>query len=353
MPTDCAPRGKDLLVLAVLIHAHDAADTCAVVEIELLLGRHVEGLAEGDIDLSVGADTADAGGVVVALLRGRDEIALLQNLECCDVGPLVEKLRRRKLKDPVLLGHVKHAVRREADTIREVEGQGGCEHLHLVGNAILVPIRDGVDVLLAGTDEDDSGIRPHGHVACIRHEGVELDLEALRQLDALQIAAKRVGLAPLLWNGLRLLGARALEVAQTLEIAGGRLNGRLGERRHRQGSRRHGSQQQTLHGSSAVTPGSLGSWIVKLSAVSSTSRAPTRSSSALGHMHARRTGAAISASVPHASARAADRRSQKLKSLRSRPDEWFAGSDVALHRRPPRLPLDCADRPPQSCRESA
>ena len=73
MPDGVADAGsKDLLVLAVLIHADDAADARALVEVQLFFRRHVEGLAECDVELVVRPDAADAGRVVVALL-GRPE----------------------------------------------------------------------------------------------------------------------------------------------------------------------------------------------------------------------------------------------------------------------------------------
>ena len=82
------------------------------------------------------------------------------DLEGGDVRALIEELRRRELQNPVLLGDVEDAVAREADAIRDLELDGRREHLHLVGDAILVAIRDGIDVVLARADEDHAGIRP-------------------------------------------------------------------------------------------------------------------------------------------------------------------------------------------------
>ncbi len=64
----------DLAVLAVLVHADDAAHADLPVELDLVLGRHVVGLAELDIELVVGPDAAFAGGVVEALFRLRDQL---------------------------------------------------------------------------------------------------------------------------------------------------------------------------------------------------------------------------------------------------------------------------------------
>jgi hypothetical protein len=59
---------EDLAVLAVAVHADDAADALLVVELGLLRGGHVERLAERDVELVVRPDAADAGGVVERLL---------------------------------------------------------------------------------------------------------------------------------------------------------------------------------------------------------------------------------------------------------------------------------------------
>ena len=58
----------DLAVLAVLVHADDAAHADLGVELRFILWRHVVGLAELDVELVVGPDAAFARRVVEALL---------------------------------------------------------------------------------------------------------------------------------------------------------------------------------------------------------------------------------------------------------------------------------------------
>ena len=115
----------DLSVLAVLIHADDAADADALEQLQLLLRRHVEGLTESDVELVVRSDAADAGRVVEALLRRRDQLALFHDDTSRHIGTFIEELRRRELQHPVLLGDIEHAVAGEADSVRILNSTEG------------------------------------------------------------------------------------------------------------------------------------------------------------------------------------------------------------------------------------
>src|SRR4029077_3812121 len=55
----------DLAVLAVAIHTDDSTDAKLAVEVEFLLGRHIVGLAQLDIELVVRAYPADPRGVII------------------------------------------------------------------------------------------------------------------------------------------------------------------------------------------------------------------------------------------------------------------------------------------------
>ena len=109
----------DLAVLAVLIHADDAAHADLPVEFGLLLCRHIVGLAELDVELVVRPDAAFARGVVEALFRLRDQLALRNHDANRDVLALVEELGGRILQDPVLLDDVQEAILREAGAVRQ------------------------------------------------------------------------------------------------------------------------------------------------------------------------------------------------------------------------------------------
>jgi hypothetical protein len=177
-----------------------------------------------------------------------DQPALLHHRLHRDIRAFVEESAAGKASTAVVLGDVQHAVRREAQPVRHAEADGGREDLHLVRHAVAVAVGDRPDAVLAGADEDHAG-SAHRHVPRVRHHGVELDAEALRQLDALQVAAQRVGAAAVLRHRFHLHGgARRAELLQTVEIAalrGGRGAGRRRPYRRRglaggSPARRHG-----------------------------------------------------------------------------------------------------------------
>ena len=182
-----------------LVHADDAADAPLAVEVQLLRRRHVVGLAERDVELAVRPDVADAGGVVEALLVGRDQLALRHHLADRDVGALVEELGGREDQHPVLLDDVEHAVRAEADAVRNGERERRREVLHLVGDAVLVAVGHRPDLVLARADEGDDALRADRHVPRVRHDRVKLDLEAVGHLDPLERLADPLGIVAVLW----------------------------------------------------------------------------------------------------------------------------------------------------------
>ena len=106
--------------------------------------------------------------------------------------------------------------------------------LHLIGNPILVAVRDGIDIVLARADENHAGIGTHSHVARIGHDRIKIDLESGRKLDLLEIFPDGICLPPFLCDGPRLSGSRALERREFLQIAGRRLSSRLSEARGRE-----------------------------------------------------------------------------------------------------------------------
>ena len=177
----------------------------------LSLARHVERLAELDVELLVRPDRADAGGVIVGFVGAGDQLAVLDHIADRDVGALVEEFGCRELPHAVALGDVEEPVLGKTDAVRDDEVERGCEALHLVGGPVLVAIGDRPDGILARADEGDHALRPDGHVPGVGDDRVEIDLEARRQLDLLQVLAQLVGIGA----GLRheLNAAMAVPVA--------------------------------------------------------------------------------------------------------------------------------------------
>ena len=145
---------------------------------------------------------------------------LLDHLERGHIRSLVEELSGGELQHPVLFDDVEDAVPGEADAVRDFELDGRRENLDLVRNAVLIAVRHGVDVVLAGSDEHHPGIGAHSHVARIGNDRVELNLEPRWQLHLSEIAPQGVCLAPLLRDrlGFDRAGARKDESFSRLPV---------------------------------------------------------------------------------------------------------------------------------------
>ena len=201
------------------IHAHDAPDPDLVVEGQFLARRHVVRLAERDVEHSVLADAADARAVVVRLLIHRDQLALRHHLDHRHVGAFVEKLGRGKVQHAVVLDHDEETVLGPADAVGHVELERRCERLHLVRHAVAVAVSDGPETGFAGAYEQHVRGRGDGHVPCIRHHGVEGDLEAGRQLDVLEVVADGVRVGAGLRHRRNVqVGPRHLHLLQLLDV---------------------------------------------------------------------------------------------------------------------------------------
>ena len=211
---------EDLAVLAVAVDADDAADPVLHVLVGLLGRRNVEGLAERDVELVVRPDIADARRVVEGFLVGGDQIALLDHVPDRHVRALVEELGRREHHHPVLLGDVEEAVLGEADAVRDDEVDGRREPLHFVGDAVLVAVRDDPHVVLARADENRDPLRADSHMAGVRNDCEEFDLETVRNVDIRKVCTKLVGIFTRLLDRFEVGGRspRRLHRAELLQV---------------------------------------------------------------------------------------------------------------------------------------
>jgi hypothetical protein len=175
-------------------------------------------LAQRDVELVVRADRANPRRVVVAFLLDRDQRALRYDWDRNHVRALIEELGGRVEEDAVLLDNVEESVLRKTRAVRDREVEGWREVLDLVGDAVLVTIRHRPDAGLAGSDEDHDALRADRHVARVRNDGIEIDLEARRQVDPLQRLADRDGLRTALLDICEIGNAGGLELAQLLQI---------------------------------------------------------------------------------------------------------------------------------------
>ncbi len=188
--------GVDLALAAVEgVQADHAADADLVVQLELVARLHVEGLAQADVEHAVGTDTADTSAVIERLLLHRDQLALRHHLDDRHVRAFVEELGRREIQDAVVLDDDQETVPRPAHAVGVGELQARREALHLVGHAVAVAVGDGPDAGLARAHEEHVGAGRHGHVASVGHDREEIDAEARRQLDALEVGLDGVGVA--------------------------------------------------------------------------------------------------------------------------------------------------------------
>jgi hypothetical protein len=180
--------------------------------------------------------------VIVALLGLRDQLAFRHDDAGDDVGALVEEFSGRIFQHSVLLDDIKEAVLRETAAVGNLLRQGRGELLHLVADAAARAIGHDPGFRLAGADECCDALRADRDMPCVRHQRVERDLEARRQLDLGKVLLDLIGFRPTL-RDLRPVSRAAggTHRAQCLERAG-RRRCRLRECRpcgQRQCSHRH------------------------------------------------------------------------------------------------------------------
>ena len=184
----------DLAVLAVTVHADDSADAELAVGVELLLRRHVVGLPKLDIELVVRSHPAHPRGVIVALIRLRNQLAFRNDVAGDDIRALIEELGRRIFQHPILLGDVEEAVLREAYAVGYLLRQRRRELLHLVSHAAARAVGHHPDFRFARADKGRDALRADRDVAGIRHQRVQRNVEARRQFDLGQILLDLIGL---------------------------------------------------------------------------------------------------------------------------------------------------------------
>ena len=142
--------GVNHTIRAIALHRNDAANANRAILVKLFLARHVEGLAQRNIQAVIGPDAADAGSVVVGLFFNRDQLALLDDRHGNDVIAFIEILGGRIDDDAVALGNVEEAVLREADAMRNLHVERSGEQLHVIRHARLAAVRQSIDMLLTG-----------------------------------------------------------------------------------------------------------------------------------------------------------------------------------------------------------
>ena len=138
--------------------------------------------------------------MVVALLVHRNQLATRYDRHRHDVRALVEKLGRRIEQHAVLLGDDQEPVIGKAGAVRNRLRQRRGKVLHLVRNAVFVAVGNRPDLGIAGANEGHNDLRSDGHVARIGNDGIELDLEAVRQRDPLESLLNGFGVIPALLN---------------------------------------------------------------------------------------------------------------------------------------------------------
>ena len=161
--------------------------------------------------------------MVVALLALGNELPLGHDRVGHDVLAFVEELGRRVLDDAVLLDDVEETVLREARAVGNLLRQRRRELLHLVAHAAAGPVRHRVDLGLARADERHDALRTDGDVASIRHQRVQRNVEAGRQLDLGQVLLDLVGLRTRLRNRRPVDRTRLVHRTERFEL--GRMHG--------------------------------------------------------------------------------------------------------------------------------
>ena len=118
-----------------------------------------------------------------------------------------------------MLGDIQDAVRAHAHAVGNLEIDAGGETFDLLGVAVLIAVGNRPDIGLARADEHGADIAANRHVPGVRHDRVNIDLEAGRQLDLFQVLAELLDLRRVLRNGLqRQVGSGRAEVLQSVEV---------------------------------------------------------------------------------------------------------------------------------------
>ena len=158
--------------------------------------------------------------MVIAFVFFRDQFALRYDRHRYDVRAFVEEFGCRIHQHAVLLDNEQKSVLRETGTIWNNEIDGRCKRLHLLGHAGLGTIRHRIDLRFARTDKGDDTLRTDRHVTRIGHDRIEPNMEAMRQLDLLQILFQRRGLGAALRHRRNVRRCSCgLELAKLLQIA--------------------------------------------------------------------------------------------------------------------------------------
>ena len=105
------------------------------------------------------------------------------------------------MQESVRLGNDQETVFGETHTIGVAEFDRWCESLHLSGCIAIVAVGHSPDGGLARADEQHVGGGGNRHVARIRHHGIQVNLETIRQLDLLQIGTNRIRILAFLGDG--------------------------------------------------------------------------------------------------------------------------------------------------------
>ena len=180
---------------------HHAANTDFFVQSDFVFGLNVVGLAQGQVDLAIFVDFTNATSVVERLLFHGNQFAFRHNHAHCNVWTFVEVFSGREVQHAVGFSNDQETVFGEANAIGVRKFDGGCKCLDFSCGIAIVAVGHSPHGGFTCTDEQHVGGRSHCHVTCVRHNGVQLNLEAFRQLDFFQVGAQLISVFAVLWDG--------------------------------------------------------------------------------------------------------------------------------------------------------
>src|SRR5690606_14528785 len=102
----------------VPIHTNDSHHAVLVVRLYLFFRGYVVGVAHGDIQLVVRANTTGTGTVVKAFFCYRNKLTLGHDNVRSDVRTTIEKLRGGIRQDSIVFDTVQNTVARETNPVR-------------------------------------------------------------------------------------------------------------------------------------------------------------------------------------------------------------------------------------------